>query len=57
LKFDSKNQTNVNDYFSVLFFLFSLHRTIWKSHVTISLHGCATHAWSRSPWWWRMWEL
>jgi len=39
-----------------LFFWFSLHRTIWKSHVTISVLGCAPHAGSRSLWYWRMWE-
>ena len=43
LKYGSENQLNVYNYLPILFLWFSIDRTIWKGHVSISLIGCAPY--------------
>jgi len=58
LKFGSENQLNI---YNIIIFQascdFLLIARSGKSHVTISLIGCAPHTWSIGPWCWRMWQL
>jgi len=49
LKFGSENQLNTHNYLSILFCDFPLIVRSGKSHVTISLIGCAPHIYSKGP--------